>query len=139
MLFASVSIYAQNGNGKGKGKGKGNGQMRGNGQMMKKTPEERAEKMTNRLKMTLNLSDDQVAKAREINLKTAQSMKEVKEKHKQEMMSDFKKIEDETDARYKEILTAEQFAKYQQMKEQRKQKMKEKMKKMENEMDGDDD
>ncbi len=93
----------------------------------KMPPEERADKMTEKMKTALSLTDEQKMKAKEINTKTVQSLREIKDKYKALMQADLKKIEDESDSQYKLLLSPDQYTKYVQLKDERKDKMKEKI------------
>lgn len=89
----------------------------------KGTPEERADKVTNRMKEKLNLSDEQVAKIKAINLDAAKKKEELKAKGKDErkqMRTQVNNIETERDSKIMEVLTEEQKAEYTKMKEKAK-------------------
>lgn len=88
------------------------------------TPEARAEKVTNKMKEKLNLSDEQVAKIKAINLDAAKKKDELKGKGKderKEMRTKIKNIETDRDNKILEVLTDEQKAQYNKMKENAKE------------------
>lgn len=87
------------------------------------TPEARAEKVTNKMKEKLNLTDEQVAKIKAINLDAAKKKDELKGKGKdqrKEMRTQVKSIEDDRDSKILEVLTEEQKAQYKKMREKSK-------------------
>lgn len=91
----------------------------------KGTPEERADKVTNRMKEKLNLSDEQVAKIKAINLDAAKKKEELKAKGKDErkqMRTQVNNIETDRDSKIMEVLTEEQKAEYTKMKEKAKER-----------------
>ena len=93
-------------------------------QRMSKTPEQRATSISNYLAKVLTLSDDQKTKVYNLALDGATKMKDAREKNtedRQAMRSAMKQIRDEFDAQMKNILTPDQFASWQKMKEDRKQ------------------
>ncbi len=96
-------------------------------QHKKRTPEERADRLTAWMAKTVNLTGDQKAKVATINLKYAKLNQEKKTEdqgNRSSMMSDFKANEAERDAELKGVLTVDQFQTYtaakQQMAEKRK-------------------
>ena len=84
--------------------------------VQKKTPEERAKHQTEKMKYELNLTDEQVPRVYEINLgidKKNEGLKEMKMTQEERKKS----INENNEARkamLKEILTAEQFSKFDQ-------------------------
>lgn len=84
-----------------------------------KKSEERASKMAQKMKSAMKLTDEQTLKAKEINIKAIESRRDIHQKYKQQMLADMKKIEEETDAQYLQILSKEQFETYKAMKEKR--------------------
>ena len=89
----------------------------------KKTPEERAEIMTSRMKKNLNLSDEQVAKVKAENLAFFQKQ----EAHQQELKAiqeKGKQIRNEHLDNLKSILTPEQQEKAKELMDERKAKRK---------------
>ena len=97
--------------------------------MKQSTPEKRAEMQTTYLKNQLQLDDAQTQKIGAINLKYAQQMDPVLKGNggKLSKLRTAKKINSQKEAEYREVLSKEQFAKYQEVKEEMKDKMKEKM------------
>lgn len=92
----------------------------------KLSPEKRAELAATQLKVRLDLTDDQTAKVKAVQLdhftKVEKNLEEVRA-HREMMDARMKKQSDETDAELKKILTEEQFKNYQEKKEDRKAKM----------------
>jgi Spy/CpxP family protein refolding chaperone len=86
------------------------------------TAAERAERMTKKMEKDLSLNSQQVAEVKTLNLQRARVIDSLREEHKgrQKAMKDKRMALDE---RYKTILTAEQYAKYQQATEERRKKM----------------
>ena len=87
----------------------------------KKTPEERAEIMTSRMKKNLNLSDEQVAKVKAENLAFFQKQ----EAHQQELKAiqeKGKQIRNEHFDNLKSILTPKQQEKAKELMDERKAK-----------------
>ena len=93
----------------------------------KLTAEEKAQKRTDKMKEELGLSDEQVKKVYDINLKHIKEMeaihKEMKKLHDQA-----KTTRDNTKAEFDEVFTDEQKAKAEELRKKRKEKMKEKHK-----------
>jgi hypothetical protein len=100
------------------------------GGLKKSTPEQRAQMQTDYLKTNLSLDDAQTEKIAAINLKYAQKMEPVIKGGgaRFSKMRAAKNINEQKEAEYKEVLTDEQYKKYQQVKEDMKEKAKEKMK-----------
>ena len=86
------------------------------------TPEQRAEKKTARMEQTLNLTADQKKAVYELNLNAAKNMQAGNGAGKEKMMEAHRA----NDAKLKNILSADQYSKYEQMKAERKKKMQEK-------------
>jgi periplasmic protein CpxP/Spy len=86
------------------------------------TPAERAERMTKKMEKDLSLNSQQVAEVKTLNLQRARTIDSLREEHKgrRKAMKDKRMALEE---RYKTILTAEQYAKYQQATEERRKKM----------------
>jgi periplasmic protein CpxP/Spy len=87
-----------------------------------RTPEARAEMMTQRMEKSLSLSTEQTAKIQEINLEHAKKNTALREKYadnregfRSEMLASHK----EREAAYKNVLTNEQFAQYEKAREER--------------------
>lgn len=95
-----------------------------------KTPEEKAKMMSDKMKTELVLNDEQYQKVQEINLDFATKTKDIKKEgtDKTAWADKIKPIEDERTAALKEVLTPEQFAKYESIKDNMKGKMKDKQK-----------
>lgn len=104
---------------KGKGKGKGS----------KLTPEQRADKHTKKFTEKLKLTDAQIPKVREILLERAKSVDADKERCKGDgkCMQDARKDRNKTaETKLKQVLTAEQFAKLQEIRKKARDKAKNK-------------
>jgi periplasmic protein CpxP/Spy len=92
-------------------------------QQAKKSPEERAAFMTEKMTRELNLTSAQSAKVKEAALRKNTQMRAVKEKHgenREAMKADMKTVRTTWQNDLKGILTAEQMTKYQAMKAERK-------------------
>ena len=107
-----------------------------------RTPEERADMSSTRLQRQLGLTDDQTTKIREINLTKARKADELRTKYKSQTQAnrtdrepDFKALMDETDAEYKSVLDATQYANWQQMEMKMKNRKMEKMERKEERKD----
>ena len=127
-LFA-VSAFAQEKAGK---KGK-----------HKHTPEQRAEKVANKLKEKLSLTDSQTVAVKTITLEAAQKKMEIKADStldKTARKEKMKAIRTDADAKIKAVLTADQQTKYDEMKKKKEAKRKEKKnkKKKHDKVDTDD-
>ena len=89
-----------------------------------KTPEQRAISISNYLTKVLVLSDDQKTKVYNLALDGATKMKDAREKNaedRQAMRNAMKPIRDEFDTQMKNVLTPDQYASWQKLKEERKQ------------------
>lgn len=92
----------------------------------KLTPEERAELITTRLKITLNLSDEQVAKVKQIqtdHFKKVETDRAEIKAHRDAARDKRDKQIEATEIELKKVLTADQFKKYLELKEKRKDRM----------------
>ncbi|PWT96614.1 MAG: hypothetical protein C5B52_15375 [Bacteroidetes bacterium] len=91
---------------------------------------DRATKYTDWMKSTLKLTDDQVSKVQDINLKYANKTDELMKaaNSKKEKMQALKSQEEGRDAELKGVLTNDQYQTYQEKKKQMKKKMKQSMK-----------
>lgn len=92
----------------------------------KLTPEERAELLTTRLKIALDLSDEQVAKVKQIqsnHFKNVEADRAEAKAHREVATEKREKQLEATDAELKKVLTADQFKKYTELKEKRKDRM----------------
>jgi hypothetical protein len=101
----------------------GEGMQAGQGRPMRErfTPEQRAEMKTERMKESLNLSEEQLAQISQINLEAAQAdqlsreqMREFMTKMREEQLARDAAIE----AKYKEILNDSQYKKWLKQKQQ---------------------
>ncbi|MCU0428544.1 MAG: hypothetical protein MUF42_01105 [Cytophagaceae bacterium] len=130
-LLASAMMFAQNGNAKGKGKGKGNA---ANAQAKKNmSPEERADKITGRLKSEMGLSDDQMPKVKEITLARTKKMAELRAKYansqdKTAFKAERKAIFESWQSDLKSSVNPDQYAKYEAKKAERMKKLEERKK-----------
>jgi len=93
------------------------------------TPEERATKMTEWMKTTLQLNNDQATQVQPINLKYANKTQDlqsqtISRKQKMQILKDNDKAKD---AELKNVFTAEQYDTYQAKKDEIRKQMKEKM------------
>ncbi|MDB5119958.1 MAG: hypothetical protein JWN56_1176 [Sphingobacteriales bacterium] len=96
----------------------------------RKTPEERAQLMTNGLEKKLALSADQKAKVYQINLERAQKMNEFQSSNsntedRKKQMEVRKELMEESDRKLVEVLTEDQKKTYQELKDENKAKLKE--------------
>jgi periplasmic protein CpxP/Spy len=87
---------------------------------MGRTPQERADLSSMRIKRKLNLNDQQTAKIRAINLKKAMKVDELRAKYKADnnrtqKEPDFQALMDETNTEYKAVLTPAQYTRWQEM------------------------
>lgn len=76
------------------------------------TPEQRAKALTERMKKQLNLNDDQVAKLEALNLQFVQEQVKARESVK-DVRAEMRAAGEKHDAALKEILTPDQFQKWQ--------------------------
>ena len=89
-------------------------------------PEEMAKRQTAELKEALSLNADQEKKVYDINLETSKKMSAMREKMQaggngmEGMREKMTQIRAEQDKKMKEILTADQWAKYQKYQEERR-------------------
>lgn len=84
----------------------------------KKTPEEKAKITSEKLKSSLNLSDDQSSRIYELNLQRIKDHKEFKE-NKSKLSADRKKKSSEYKNSLKNILSDEQFKSLKKMKKEK--------------------
>ncbi|AIZ63457.1 hypothetical protein PK28_06700 [Hymenobacter sp. DG25B] len=99
----------------------------------KMPPEQRAEKMSQRLTQQLSLSADQTTKVQAILLAQGQEMDAIHTKYaastdRKAAMPEMKASREKYETQLKGVLTAEQYTKYDQMRDERMQKNKSKMK-----------
>jgi len=85
------------------------------------TPEERAKTNTERLEKLLSLKADQKTKVHAIELEIGKEMSALRQNNSQgeARREAMQKLNAKRDAKYKEVLTADQFKKYQEDNEQR--------------------
>ncbi|RSK42271.1 hypothetical protein [Hymenobacter perfusus] len=91
------------------------------------TPEQRADFQTQRLIKQLSLSTEQTPKVRAIALAQAQEMQNLRTKYatadtRQGMGQELKSAQEKTDAQLKDVLTADQYTRYTQLRENRMDK-----------------
>lgn len=87
--------------------------------------EERAARLTERLKTELKLDNSQMQKVKEILLKHSKKIDALREKstNRDEMIEKMKKIQVEQDNEIKNLLTKEQFKTYQKIMEESRNRM----------------
>ncbi|WBO85202.1 hypothetical protein [Hymenobacter yonginensis] len=95
-----------------------------------RTPEQRAEMQTKRLTQQLALSAEQSAKVQTIALAENQELQALRGKYasadnRKGAGQELKAVQEKYDAQLKGVFTAEQYAKYSQMREDRQEKRKE--------------
>ncbi|KAA9345738.1 DUF4890 domain-containing protein [Adhaeribacter soli] len=98
---------------------------RGNKEM--KSPEERADRQTKVMVEKLGLTNDQASRIKELNLRKAQQMQALKAKYGEQrkgMGAEMQDIKNTWHQDLKNVLSAEQYAKFQAQQEERKAKMK---------------
>lgn len=95
-----------------------------------KSPEERAKMMSDKMKTELTLTDEQYQKVQAINLDFSTKASAIKKEggDKTSWMEKMKPLEDERTKSFKEVLTPDQFTKFESMKNDMKGKMKDKQK-----------
>ncbi len=93
------------------------------------TPEERATKITEWMRINLQLNNDQATQVQTINLKYANKTQELKTQSmsRKQKMQALKDNDKAKDAELKNVLTADQFKAYQAKKEEIRKQMKERM------------
>jgi len=98
------------------------------------TPEERATKLTEWMKANLQLKDDQVTQAQNINLKYANKTQELQTgaMSRNEKIQVLKDNDKAKDAELKNVFTTDQYNAYQAKKEEVRKQMKEKMREKKN-------
>ena len=98
------------------------------GHRERKTPEERAQLLTNGLEKKLTLTADQKAKIYRINLERAKEMNEFEKgriENRKKQMEARKSLMEDSDKKMAAVLTADQNKMYQELKAERKTKLKE--------------
>lgn len=118
-LLASGLSFAQSHGPQGPHKG------RKQAKMENLSPEERADKMTAKMKKELNLSDDQEIKAKQANLEFAQQQEALRLKS-EAIREERKSLMEAHKTKMKDILTPEQQQKAEQLMKERQEKRKEK-------------
>jgi methionine-rich copper-binding protein CopC len=109
LLFTGISAFAQQ-------------------KVKRKTPEERAAIITSRMKISLNLSDDQYAKVKAVNLNFATKFDEIRmAEDKKDLMGKMKNLDSERMKSLKAVLTPDQYTKYETEKNAAKERMKKSM------------
>ncbi|HTF18902.1 MAG TPA: hypothetical protein VK658_12560 [Chryseolinea sp.] len=103
-------------------------------QLKNSTPEQRAQKMTDWMKINLPLTDDQATSVHAINLKYANENESLKEgaSGRREKYKKFKDTQAAKDQELKGALTAEQFSAYLSKKKELQQKMREEVQEKKN-------
>ncbi len=117
ILVCSISLNAQPGQARGKGDAR-----------PQLTPEERAQKMTDRQKENLGLSDEQYKKVLEINKNHAlkyEAQRAEAQKARETRQATAQEIEASRETELRKVLTDEQFARFQQNKQQMRDKAQE--------------
>ena len=92
-----------------------------------KTPEERAQMMTEKMTAKLDLSNEQAKKIYQINLETAQKMHVIKQNKTEDadktvFRAQMKELHQNHQTQLKAVLNAAQLEKWEAMKEERKEK-----------------
>jgi hypothetical protein len=102
----------------------------GNSALKAQSAEERAAKSTEWMKSNLKLSDDQLQKVKDINLRYANKMDSLAHstQTKEARMDEFRKCSKMKDDDLKAVLNEDQFKEYLAKKDEMKKKMKEDMK-----------
>lgn len=100
-------------------------------QNLARTPEQRAALQTQRLTRQLGLSPDQTAKVQPIALAENQEMQALRDKYaaaitRNGASQEMRAVQNKYDAQLKAVFTAEQYAKYLQLRDERMNKRKEK-------------
>ena len=92
------------------------------------SPEESAKRQTEQIKEAVGLKADQEKKVYEINLESSKKMSELRSQMQgggggfEGMREAFGKIREEQDKKMKEVLTEEQWVKYEKWQEERRQR-----------------
>jgi methionine-rich copper-binding protein CopC len=109
LLFTGISTFAQQ-------------------KVKRKTPEERAAIITSRMKMSLNLSDDQYAKVKAVNLNFARKFDEIRmAEDKKDLIGKMKNLDSERMKSLKAVLTPDQYTKYKTEKNAARERMRKSM------------
>jgi Spy/CpxP family protein refolding chaperone len=91
------------------------------------TPEDRADFQTNKMKTLLNLTDEQTAKVREINLKYAKENQKVFDQsvYRDQKRKKLSELYEQKQKELKTVLTEEQYEKLQSEKKELKERIRE--------------
>lgn len=95
----------------------------------RKPAEERATNSSQKMKTKLGLDDAQTAKVHDINLGIAQKNDAIRDNTsltREQKMTQLKANQDARNAQYKEILTPDQYAKYEAWEKEKREKMQQK-------------
>lgn len=94
--------------------------------MQHKTPEEKAKMLSDKMKTDLTLSDEQFQKVQTVNLDFATKTSALpKDGDKSAWKDKMKSLDEDRSKSLKEILTPDQFSKYEKNRSEMKEKMKE--------------
>lgn len=87
---------------------------RGSGNHKRMSPEQMAQKQTQKMKESLSLTDEQLPKVKEINFKYINLMMDARKSglERQDMMFKMKELSDDKKREMKKVLNKEQFKKY---------------------------
>ncbi len=119
-VVAAIMLMGLMSNAQGQGQGQGAGN--GSGQNQNVTPEERAQKMTDRMKTELSLTDAQYKEVYAINLAKAKKQTELEKGNKEQRSA----MRDQHLADLGNVLTPEQMEKAKELKATRKANLKHK-------------
>ena len=93
-----------------------------------KTPEERAVIITNKMRTNLNLSDDQYAKVKAVNLDFATKFDEIRRsENKKDIVGKMRNLDSRRMQSLKAVLTPAQYTKYETQKNAARERMKKSM------------
>lgn len=101
-------------------------QQQGPGKREHKTAEERASSITEKMNSRLTLDESQKAKIQEVNLGIAKKNDAIRQNTsltREQKMAQMKENQDARNAQYKEILSADQYAKYEAWEKEKREKM----------------
>lgn len=113
ILFAMLALFSTTFAQQGQFGGRGGGD-----------PYERADRQTERMKTELGLNEEQTAKVSEINIAAAEKMMEARQNadgDRESMRESMMAIRQETTASLKEVLTEEQWTKFETLRQQARQ------------------
>lgn len=92
----------------------------------RKPAEERANNSAQKMKTKLGLDDAQTAKIHDINLGIAQKNDAIRDNsalNREQKMAQLKETQNARNAQYKEVLTSDQYAKYEAWEKEKREKM----------------